>query len=390
MRLSLSDFPAQIFHIKDYGAECSDRLQTEAIQKALDACFLAGGGRVVVPAGIYLTGGLRLRSNTVLYLESGAQLRGSLDPEDYLGFLTDTIEPLRLCPEEESRSVYPYNRWHNGLIRVIDAEKVAIVGEKGACLDGCNCYDPQGEEGYRGPHGISIWHSKDILLEGYTFIHSANWAQAIFASQRITARNLTILGGHDGFDVRTCDDVLVENCRSFAPARYGFRGSLKKDQRAARALTNENCRHSTHTPFKYYCDFRARIRKTPGDILIRNCTFEGPDAAFQLEFDGQHKWCCNRSLAQIKFENCVFTDLSKPILIHGDAGEPIDFCMEHVTLSAREGFADVPVAELTNFSRFALRDVKITGYTRPALQIYTDGEVVLTDTTPLLKNKIEK
>lgn len=433
MRLSLSDFPAQIFHIKDYGAECSDRLQTEAIQKALDACFLAGGGRVVVPAGIYLTGGLRLRSNTVLYLESGAQLRGSLDPEDYLGFLTDTIEPLRLCPEEESRSVYPYNRWHNGLIRVIDAEKVAIVGEKGACLDGCNCYDPQGEEGYRGPHGISIWHSKDILLEGYAFIHSANWAQAIFASQRITARNLTILGGHDGFDVRTCDDVLVEdcafytgddcvagfdnndvvvrncvlssacsvmrfggnhvlveNCRSFAPARYGFRGSLKKDQRAARALTNENCRHSTHTPFKYYCDFRSRIRKTPGDILIRNCTFEGPDAAFQLEFDGQHKWCCNRSLAQIKFENCVFTDLSKPILIHGDAGEPIDFCMEHVTLSAREGFADVPVAELTNFSRFALRDVKITGYTRPALQIYTDGEVVLTDTTPLLKNKIEK
>jgi len=57
MRLALSDFPERIYNIKDYRAVCSDRLQTEAIQAALDACFLAGGGRVVVPAGVYLTGG---------------------------------------------------------------------------------------------------------------------------------------------------------------------------------------------------------------------------------------------------------------------------------------------------------------------------------------------
>lgn len=129
MRLTLSDFPERIYNIKDYGAVCSDRLQTEAIQSALDACFLAGGGRVIVPAGIYLTGGLRLRSNTVMYLESGAQLRGSTNPEDYMAFLEDTLEPLSPFPEEQ-RSVYPYSRWNNALIRVIDAEKVAIVGEK--------------------------------------------------------------------------------------------------------------------------------------------------------------------------------------------------------------------------------------------------------------------
>ena len=65
MRLSLSDFPQRVFNIQDYGAVSCDQLQTKAIQAALDACFLAGGGRVVVPAGIYLTGGLRLRSRTV-------------------------------------------------------------------------------------------------------------------------------------------------------------------------------------------------------------------------------------------------------------------------------------------------------------------------------------
>ena len=41
------------YRITDYGAVVSDALQTEAIQKAIDTCFLAGGGRVIIPAGIF-------------------------------------------------------------------------------------------------------------------------------------------------------------------------------------------------------------------------------------------------------------------------------------------------------------------------------------------------
>ena len=78
------------FNIRDYGAKFADTVQTKAIQTAIDDCFLAGGGRVVIPCGIYLTGGLRLRSNVQLYLESGAILKGSRDLEDYMGYLEDT------------------------------------------------------------------------------------------------------------------------------------------------------------------------------------------------------------------------------------------------------------------------------------------------------------
>ena len=46
----------------------------------------AGGGRVVIPCGIYLTGGLRLRSSVQLYLEAGAYLKGSRNPDDYYSF----------------------------------------------------------------------------------------------------------------------------------------------------------------------------------------------------------------------------------------------------------------------------------------------------------------
>ena len=65
-----------VFNIKDFGARTCDALQTLPIQSAIDACFLAGGGRVVVPCGVYITGSFRLRSNVELYLETGAIIRG--------------------------------------------------------------------------------------------------------------------------------------------------------------------------------------------------------------------------------------------------------------------------------------------------------------------------
>ena len=134
------------FSILDYGAiPGAQGLQTEAIQKAIDACFLAGGGEVTIPAGDYRTGGLRLRSNVTLHLLADAHLFGSRDPEDYMAFLSDTLEPVR--PIEENRLTwlppsmrdqdFDYNfvkkalsRWNNALIRLIDAHDVSIIGEE--------------------------------------------------------------------------------------------------------------------------------------------------------------------------------------------------------------------------------------------------------------------
>ena len=81
------------FSMLDYGAiPGAQGLQTEAIQKAIDARFLAGGGEVTIPAGDYRTGGLRLRSNMTLHLLADAHLFGSRDPEDYMAFLKRPAE----------------------------------------------------------------------------------------------------------------------------------------------------------------------------------------------------------------------------------------------------------------------------------------------------------
>ena len=130
------------FNILDYGARMCDSLQTGAIQAAIDDCFRAGGGRVIIPCGVFLTGGLRIRSNVELYLESGAILIGSRDWQDYFGFAEDRLEPveIREKPDGLCPSTWETSRWCNALIRAFDAHDFAIVGEKGSYIDGCNAY----------------------------------------------------------------------------------------------------------------------------------------------------------------------------------------------------------------------------------------------------------
>lgn len=411
-------------NIKDYGAKETGCLQTAIIQKAIDDCFLNGGGRVIIPAGFFRTGGLRLRSNVTLYLKSGAVLEGSDNPEEYMAYKNDTVEPISLDnPKNLSGSVYPYSRWCNALIRAINAENVAIVGEENSYIDGVDCYDALGEEKYRGPHAICIWDCKNITLKGYTIRNSANWAHAIFRSCNISADNISVFGGHDGFDIRTCDnvtvenstfdtgddaiagfdninvvvrncllnsscsctrfggtDVLFENCRAYSPSGYNFRGMLTPEQKASRASSDRAVPRRTSTAFKYYCDFRAEIRKTPGNIVFRNCEFDSVKHPMLLLFDGNHIWCCNRSLSSVTFENCRFENVCEPMLVHGDCNEPVSLTFRNIYISAESGRSDIPVMELCNYTVAEFDNVKLTGFKKPRITTYSDGNVVVSDT----------
>lgn len=175
----------KVYLITDFGAIAdSDELQTEKIQKAIDECFKNGGGTVIVPEGVYLTGGIRIRSNCTLYLKSGATLKGSRKPEDYFGYLSDMVEPLsesevtnKTWKRTELDEVKDYeffrkpgSRWNNALIKAVNAENVAIIGEENSFLDGSDCFDELGEENYRGPHCINMFNCKNVRLSGYSVI----------------------------------------------------------------------------------------------------------------------------------------------------------------------------------------------------------------------------
>jgi len=415
------------YYVCDYGAKSDGTLCTQSIQKAIDTCFLSGGGEVIIPKGIFLTGGLRLRSNVTLHLMENAVLLGSIDPNDYCDYINDAIEPFSqqdidtkvssALPQATSSSIFPYSRWNNAIIRAINAKNIAIIGEEGAEINGQNCFDADGEEKYRGPHAINMWFCENIILKGYTIKDSANWAHAIQNSKKITAEGITVLGGHDGFDIRTCDDIsienckfltgddciagfdninvtvrncyfesscsifrfggtdiLIENCRGVAPASYGFRGNLTEQEKQNRIQTHAKCRHNCLNVFLYYCDYRAAVRKTPGNIFIRNSTFDSPDCVFNLPFGSV--WSCNRSLDNITFENCVFNDICRPIHLKCPQSEPLNYLqLKNCTITVRKGFEQISLIEGENVKEIKCENIVLENFENPKIVCMPKPEI---------------
>src|SRR3989442_12475138 len=84
-RIRAPVFPARDFPITKFGATANGKADcTEAFAKAIDACNNAGGGRVVIPAGEFLTGAIHLKSNVNLHLAKNATIKFSQDPKKYL------------------------------------------------------------------------------------------------------------------------------------------------------------------------------------------------------------------------------------------------------------------------------------------------------------------
>ena len=225
-------FPTQDFSIVQYGAiEGGEVVNTEAIKAAVQACHEAGGGRVVVPAGQWLTGPIHLKSQVNLHLETGAVLCFTDNPEDYLPAVMTSWEGLE-C----------YN--YSPLVYAIDCENVAITGTGTLApkmdtwkvwfkrpqthLDALkNLYTQastdvpveqrqmaEGENHLR-PHLIHLNRCRNVLLDGFKIRQSPFWTIHLYMCDGGIVRNLDVKAhGHnnDGIDLEMSRNFLVENC----------------------------------------------------------------------------------------------------------------------------------------------------------------------------------
>lgn len=382
--------------ITDFGAKENAQLQTDSIQKAIDYVFQKGGGEVRVPAGEFLTGGIRLRSRVTLHLLENAHLIGSRDWRDYDIFERDTLEPV--ADTEETH--YALNRWNHGLVKAMFAEDVAIIGEKGSLLDGRNCYDPEGEEGFRGPHAVNMAFCRNLTFRGYTIRDSANWAHCILNSVNVEGRDLTVLAGHDGFhvtgcknvivedcvfhtgddciagyavlnmEVRRCDfntscsslrlggtNVLVEDCKAWCPSIYGHRYTMTKEEQAAMLPTNETHRHTSLGFLTYLSGKRVPMPATPGNMVIRNCTVDGHDRFYQFNFSGTDKWQVGTGVKNVRFENMKVSNIHMPIVAYAEPELPTILEMRDVEFSFSPDYAYADPVQVGNFERLSFRNV---------------------------------
>ncbi|MBB5353644.1 unsaturated rhamnogalacturonyl hydrolase [Haloferula luteola] len=236
-RIQAPSFPNRDFTITDFGAQ-PHAPATQAIRDAVEACHQAGGGRVIIPPGRWLTAAVILRSNVNLHLVQGATLEWNFDLDDYPLVLTrfEGMDCMNYSP----------------LIYAIDQENIAITGQ--GTLDGgathktwwaWNPNDPKlrkkgpslqskdrealgammaedcpveqrtfGKGHHLRPSFIQTYRCKNILIEGVTLIRSPMWEIHPVFSENITVRGVTITShgpNNDGCDPESCRDVLVED-----------------------------------------------------------------------------------------------------------------------------------------------------------------------------------
>lgn len=381
-------------------AASGDKNDTRRIQDAVDRAFLAGGGEVRIPSGTWRVGSIRLRSRVTLHLLENAVLEGSRDPGDYYGIEADTLEPV----PGDDRHRAALSRWNHAVIKAVDARDIALIGEKGSVIDGRDTYDPKGEEGYRGPHAIDLFYCENVTFRGYTVKDSANWAHCIFFSENIRAKDITVLAGHDGFHIRGCrnvtvedsvfhtgDDsiagfanlnvivrncslnsscshfrfggtnVLIESCRAFGPGIYGHRYTMTKEEQAASLPTNASHRHNTLAFFTYFATHEISTPCLPGNILIRDTEVDCVDRSFQFNFSGSDKWQTGQSLKSIRFESMRIRNVRMPMVIYSNQDVATVFEMRDCEYSLAEGIGPIDPVQAANFERISLHNVRFSG-----------------------------
>lgn len=225
-------YPAQDFDITAYGAVASDTaVCTEAIAAAIEACHQAGGGRVVVPAGEWLTGPVHLKSRVNLHLAEGAVLRFTDRPADYLpavpvsweGMECYNYSPLVYAYDCEDVSITGKGKlqphmgtWRKWFSRP-KAHKEALAALYHQMSKDVPVEERQmavGENNFR-PHLIHFNRCKRVMLDGFSIDGSPFWTIHLYLCDGGVARNLDVRAhGHnnDGIDLEMTRNFLVEDC----------------------------------------------------------------------------------------------------------------------------------------------------------------------------------
>ncbi len=240
-------FPGTDFLVGDYNAVGDGNTDcTGAFARAIDACHAAGGGRVVVPAGVYLTGAIHLKSNVNFHLLKGAVLRFSTDPRKYLPLVYTRWEGVECMNysaliyafEQENIAVTgdgildgqgsPENWWFWKGNTTRDGKKAggnqkAVENQNAArkkLLDMADRNVPvrerlMGEGAYLRPNFFQVYRCKNVLVQGVTFKDSPMWFLHPVLSRNVSIVGVTAEGlgpNNDGCDPESCTDVLIENC----------------------------------------------------------------------------------------------------------------------------------------------------------------------------------
>ena len=199
--LSCATLIAADFDVRKYGAKGDGTTKnTVAIQKAIDACTKAGGGRVVLTDGVYLSGPIQLKDGVNLYIDGTAKLLASPDMDDFPNW----PDPKHIITENMPR---PGQR-NACFIFGDEAERISITGRGVIDANGTTHIEKTDRQAFNGtwkyrrvhplekqlPRVVLLAGCKDVLIEDVTLTNQpAGWSYWIHDCDRVTIRGLQIL-----------------------------------------------------------------------------------------------------------------------------------------------------------------------------------------------------
>jgi polygalacturonase len=234
-------FPKREFNLLKFTAVADGKTKcSQSFARAIAACAAAGGGRVVVPPGQYLTGPIRLKSNVDVHVAKGATLLFSQDPADYMPVVFsrwEGVECMNFSPflyafEQQNVSIsgsgvldgqsdaahwWPWKGrteygWKKGDVnQAKDRDALIAAGEKDLPV----AERVFGLGHYLRPQFIQPYRCSNVLIEGVTIRNSPMWEINPVLCRNVTVRGVKIAShgpNNDGCDPESCTDVLIENC----------------------------------------------------------------------------------------------------------------------------------------------------------------------------------
>jgi polygalacturonase len=340
---------AAVCDVAGYGATGNGKsLDTAAIQKAIDACYAAGGGTVILNHGKFLSGTIFLKSNITLRIEPGAVLLGSANIAD---FEVNQPGAAKATSGEVADELGAHHMGHH-LIYAENVDNVALEG--GGAIDGQGdtFFDKDLKPRPRPSPYIEFWNSRDVRIQDLTILKTPGWAIHPKNCDRVKIRGINLINNFmaintDGIDPDSSRNVIISDS-------YIEAGDdcivLKTTNRGGAVNPTEN-------------------------VTVTNCVLLSAASALKL---GTESWGDFRHCV---FSNCVIRQARTGIaLLAKDGGTMEDVRFQNITMQTQPKWGkgvewpiEIDIERRTEKSKLShIRDISLSD-----ISMVTKGRVLV-------------
>jgi polygalacturonase len=310
LRIQAPVFPARDFVITKYGAVADGKTDcTEALRKAIDACAKSGG-RVVVPAGEFLTGPIHLKSGVNLHLATNATLKFSTNFQAYLPAVFTRFEGVECY--NYSPFIYALGQKNIAVTgagtldgQATDENWLNWKGRKGVntntqtaannrlkkmAEDGVPVEQRRfGEGDYLRPNFIHFSRCHNVLIEGVRIRRSPMWEIHPTLCTNVIVRGVEIVShgaNNDGCDPESCRDVLIEDCLfDTGDDCIAIKSGRNADgRRVSVPSANIIVRNCTMRDGHGGVTIGSEISGSCSNVFVENCSMDSPNLDRAIRF----------------------------------------------------------------------------------------------------------